>query len=129
MSVHQLLAVGAYTLTPGRFWSLVAMPVGLAGVVLGGWALVRSGRGARRNRAIVALAAGLVATVVGAVVVAAADGGPGTGHGIVGGVLAVVVGLAAVLLGGAALVRSRRAAGRGAGGGAGTGGRARMSGP
>jgi hypothetical protein len=41
-------------------------------------------------------------------VVAAADGGPGTGYGIVGGFVAVVIGLIATVLGWLALVRSRR---------------------
>lgn len=35
---------GAYTLTAGRFWSLVAALLGLAGVVIGGLALARSRR-------------------------------------------------------------------------------------
>ena len=89
---HTLLAAdaataSAYTLTPGRSWSLVAIALGLGGVVLGGPALARSGRGggAGRTRAIVALVAGLTATVIGAWVVAAARGGPVTGYGIVGG--------------------------------------------
>jgi hypothetical protein len=41
-------------------------------------------------------------------VVAAAEGGPGTGYGIVGGYVALVVGLAAVVLGGWALARRAR---------------------
>lgn len=115
---HTLLAAdaataSAHTLTPGRSWSLVAIALGLGGVVLGGPALARSGRGggAGRTRAIVALVAGLTATVIGAWVVAAARGGPGTGYGIVGGWVALVVGAAAAILGGPALVRSRRRSG------------------
>ena len=69
----------AYTLTSGRLWSLVGALLGLAGVVVGG------------------------------LVVGAAKGGPGTGYGIVGGVVALVVGLLAVVLGGVVLARSRRA--------------------
>jgi hypothetical protein len=56
-----------------------------------------------------ALAAGLVGMAIGGLVVAAADGGPGTGYGIVGGYVALVVGLGAVVLGGLTLSRSRRA--------------------
>lgn len=41
-------------------------------------------------------------------VVAAADGGPGTGYGMVGRFMAVVVGLIAIVLGGLALARARR---------------------
>jgi hypothetical protein len=130
MSVHRMLAAaaadvlaqpaaaGSYTLTPGRFWSLVATLLGLAGVVVGSRALARSasrgtGTGAGAGRAVVALAAGLSGTVIGAVVVAAAKGGPGTGYGIVGGFVALVVGAIGIVLGGLALARSRRAAPRG----------------
>ncbi|MEV4749315.1 DUF6223 family protein [Streptosporangium amethystogenes subsp. fukuiense] len=102
----------AYTLTAGRFWSLVAALLGLAGVVIGGLALARSagriGTGTGRRGAIVALAAGLAGAVGGGLVVAAADGGPGTGYGIVGGFVALAVGLIAMALGGLALARSRR---------------------
>ncbi|WP_405148686.1 DUF6223 family protein [Sphaerisporangium sp. NBC_01403] len=57
-----------------------------------------------------ALAAGLACTVIGGLVVAAADGGPGTGYGIVGGYVDLVVGPIAMVLGGLALARSRRTA-------------------
>jgi hypothetical protein len=36
-----------------------------------------------------------------------ADGGPGSGNGVVGGAAALVLGLAAVVLGGFGLARSR----------------------
>jgi hypothetical protein len=45
----------------------------------------------------------------GGLVVAAAEGGPGTGYGIVGGVAALAVGLLAVGLGALGLARSRPA--------------------
>lgn len=105
--------VGAYTLTAGRLWSVVAALLGLAGVVIGGLALARSARrigNLGRRGAIVALAAGLVCTVIGGLVVGAAEGGPGTGYGIVGGYVDLVVGPIAMVLGGLALVRSRRIA-------------------
>jgi len=44
--------------------------------------------------------------------VAAAEGGPGTGYGIVGGYVALVIGVIATVIGGLALARSRRAASR-----------------
>ncbi|MER5642973.1 DUF6223 family protein [Streptosporangium sp. NPDC002524] len=65
--------------------------------------------GSGRRGAVVALVAGLVGVVIGGLVVAAADGGPGTGYGIVGGFAALVVGVAGTALGGLALARSRRA--------------------
>ncbi|GAA3141504.1 hypothetical protein GCM10010466_35600 [Planomonospora alba] len=103
--------VGAYVLTSGRLWSVVAALLGLAGVVAGGLALARSaGRtGTGRRGAVAALVAGSARAAGGGLVVAAAEGGPGTGYGIVGGYLALAVGLAAVALGGLALARSRRA--------------------
>lgn len=120
MSVRHLIAaasvqpadVGAYAMTSGRLWSAVAALVGIAGVVVGGWALARSrrtGTGSGRRGALVALASGPAAAVGGGLVVAAAEGGPGTGYGIVGGYVALAVGLLAVVLGGLALARSRRA--------------------
>ncbi|MGW5704265.1 DUF6223 family protein [Amycolatopsis japonica] len=106
MTVH-LLSVGY--LTPGRVWSLIAALVGVIGVVAGGLAVARSRSGDTRRGAVVALAAGLLGMAGGVYVVAAAKGGPGTGYGIVGGFLALVVGLIAAALGRVALSRSRRA--------------------
>ncbi|MEU8362545.1 DUF6223 family protein [Nonomuraea sp. NPDC048882] len=105
--------VGAYAMTAGRLWSVVGALVGLAGVVVGGLALARSvrrvGHGGRRG-AVVALVAGLVGAGIGGMVVAAAEGGPGTGYGIVGGYVALVVGVVAMVLGGLVATRSRRTA-------------------
>ncbi len=108
----QPAAAGAYAMTAGRLWSVVAALLGLAGVVVGGLALTRFagriGTGAGRRGAVVALAAGLVSMALGGLVVAAAEGGPGTGYGLVGGFVALVVGLIAIALGGLGLTRSRR---------------------
>lgn len=106
----QPAATSTYTVTAGRLWSLVAAVVGLAGVALGVLALVRPAARTGIRSAIVSSAAGLIAVVLGGLVVAAAEGGPGTGYGIVGGVIAVVIGLIAVVLGGLALIRYRRIA-------------------
>ncbi|MEN3535545.1 DUF6223 family protein [Microbispora sp. ZYX-F-249] len=109
----QPAGVGAYAMTAGRLWSLVAIVLGLAGVVVGGLALARSagriGIGDARSGAVVALVAALACTVIGGLVVAAAEGGPGTGYGIVGGWVALVVGPAGVVVGWLALTRARRA--------------------
>jgi len=105
----QQAAVSAYTLTPGRLVGTVAALVALAGVVIGGLALARSGRiGNGKRSAIVALVAGLTGIAVGGLVVAMAKGGPGTGYGVVGGYAALAVGLIATILGWLALARSRR---------------------
>ena len=50
---------------------------------------------------------GLIAVVNGWLVLAIADGGPGTGNGVVGGAVALVLGLIAMVIGGLALARSR----------------------
>lgn len=108
----QPTAASAYTLTTGRLWSMVAVLLGLTGLVIGGLALTRSagriGTGSGTRGAIMAMVAGLAGAAIGGLVVAAADGGPGTGGGIVGGFVALVVGLIAMALGGLALTRSRR---------------------
>jgi hypothetical protein len=101
-----LVLAQGYALTPGRFWSLAAGLLALAAAVVGGLALARTGTGTRR--AVVALAAGATAAVVGGLVVATADGGPGSGSGIVGGAVALLVGLVAMALGGLAMARTRR---------------------
>ncbi|MEU1545754.1 DUF6223 family protein [Nocardia sp. NPDC005745] len=110
MSVSHVLAAseilarsGASGLTAGRFWSLVGVAVGLVGVVTGGRVLIHH---TGRRAAMTALAAGVTGLVIGGLVVAAAEGGPGTGYGIVGGFLALAVGLVAAALGAVALTRN-----------------------
>jgi hypothetical protein len=56
----------------------------------------------------VALVAGLIAVVNGGLVLATADGGPGTGNGVVGAIVALVLGVIGMVLGRQALTRSRR---------------------
>jgi hypothetical protein len=99
--------VDAATLTVDRAVATAAALVALAGAIVGGLALARSTDSVTR-RSFVALAAGVVGTFVGILVLATADGGPGTGNGVVGGYAGVVFGLIAALLGGLALLRSRR---------------------
>lgn len=101
----------AYTLTAGRLWSLIAAVFGLIGVVTGVAARARllGGPRTQRRNAILALVAGLAGSLIGGTVVLFADGGPGSGSGIVGGFLAVLIGLLAMALGGRGLKRSHRA--------------------
>lgn len=112
-TTHLIAAATAGAFAPGRSWSVVAVVLGLTGAIVGGRALAR-GRAHREvgfgRGGAVALVTGLVGVGVGGLVVVGADGGPGTGSGIVGGLLAVVIGLAAVVLGGLVLTLSRRAA-------------------
>ena len=105
--------VTVYTMGPGRIAAMVAVVVALIGAVIGGQALARAvrriGNNGRRG-ARVALVLGPIGVVIGALVVAAADGGLGTGHGFGGGIVAMVIGSIGVTLGGLAWARSRRIA-------------------
>jgi hypothetical protein len=107
----QSAEVGAYTLTAARFWATAAALLALAGVVIGRLALARAvrriGNGGTKG-AIMALVAGLIAVFGGTLNLAVADGGPGTGNGVVGGAAALVLGLIATVLGWLALARTRR---------------------
>jgi hypothetical protein len=98
-------------LTVRRLWATTAVALGLTGVIIGSIALVRAIRriGNRgRNGAILALVAGIIASVNGGLNLALATGGPGSGNGVVGGAAAIVFGLIGTALGGLALSRSRR---------------------
>jgi len=97
-----------YTLSAGRLSAIVAGLVGIAGAIIGKRALARAERGNGRPGAIAALTMGPFSILLGGFVVATAEGGLGTGHGLGGGVVAMVIGTLAMTLGGLALVRSRR---------------------
>ncbi|GAA2712577.1 DUF6223 family protein [Actinoplanes palleronii] len=101
-------AVDAATFTVDRAVATAAAVTALAGAIAGGYALARPAAGAVPRRAVVALAAGVIGALTGIVVLATADGGPGTGNGVVGGCAGVVLGLIAAVSGGLALRRSRR---------------------
>src|SRR5262249_6911535 len=104
-------AVSPYTLSPGRMRALLAIVVGLIGVVNGWLAFSRSaGRishGDGRRRAALALVLGAIGLVIGVVVVATAEGGLGTGHGFGGGIVAMTAGLIGIAFGWLAQARSR----------------------
>jgi hypothetical protein len=107
MSSPLLLAApqaAGYVLGVGRTVPTSAAVLALAGVVVGGLALARSGS----RQAVIALALGLVGVIVGGLHGANAAGGLGTGNGLAGAVIAVVLGLIAVVLGGLALAAARR---------------------
>ena len=54
-----------------------------------------------------ALVAGVIAVVNGGLALAIADGGPGTGNGVVGAIVALVLGVIGMVLSRLALARSR----------------------
>jgi hypothetical protein len=104
-------ATTVYGLTSRRLWATMAVVLALIAVVIGGMAMYRRARrigNHRRGAAIVALIMGLVAAVNGGLNLAVANGGPGTGNGVVGAAAAFVLGLVAMGLGGITLARSRR---------------------
>ena len=114
--VSESAASTVYGLTPRRLWATTVAVLALVGVVIAGLALApprqsfRNRLRATRLGAIVAPVAGLIAVVNGGLNLAIANGGPGTGNGVVGGAVAFVLGLIALALGGLALARCRRTA-------------------
>ncbi|WP_306439566.1 DUF6223 family protein [Streptomyces sp. BR123] len=110
----QPVAASVYTVSSGRVGASLSALVGLLGAVTGGLALAGPARQghivtwARRNGAVTALVAGLIAVAVGGTVAATADGGLGTGNGLGGAYFAMLLGLIAVTLGRRARSRSHR---------------------
>ena len=121
--VHAVLVAGhvsepaastVYGLTTRRLWATSAALMALLGVAVGGLALTRRvsrfGTASVRRAATLGLVLGVIAAVNGLLNVAIANGGPGTGNGVVGGAAAVVLGVGAIAIGSLALARSRRTA-------------------
>ncbi|WP_030961139.1 DUF6223 family protein [Streptomyces sp. NRRL S-378] len=111
-TVHTV-AADVYTVSAGRIGAVLSALLGLLGSVGGGLALARStARGrvltwARRNGAVTALVSGPIAVAIGATVAATARGGLGTGNGLGGAYVAILLGLTAVTLGSLARSRTR----------------------
>jgi hypothetical protein len=97
----------SYELGEGRLVPSIAALLALAAVVAGGWALARADRAGAARAAAGAVAAGLVSAVVGGLHAANAAGGLGTGNGLAGAVVALVLGVIGAALGGLALIRAR----------------------
>ncbi|MCC6456930.1 MAG: hypothetical protein IT328_18385 [Caldilineaceae bacterium] len=102
-------------LTSRRLWATLAAVLALVGVVIGGLALARPASrlgSASTPRGFplgtsVALVAGLIAVLNGGLNLVVANGGPGTGNGVVGAAGVVVLGLIAMVVGGLGMTRSR----------------------
>ena len=108
-------ATTVYGLTSRRLWATTTAVLALVGVVIGGLALalpasrfgtVFAPSGFRLGTSV-ALAAGLIAVISGALNLAVANGGPGTGNGVVGAAGALVLGLVAMALGGLGMTRAQ----------------------
>ena len=104
MNVAHLLAAG-YEAGTGRLVPSAAAFLALAGVLAGVFALARS----RRTWSILALTAGALGAGVGGVHAANSAGGLGTGNGLAGAVIAVVLGVIGMVVGALALARGSRA--------------------
>src|SRR5690554_5870597 len=80
-------ATTVHGLTPRRLWATTTAALALAGVVIGGLALVRPdsrfGVASGRLGTGAALLAGLIAVLNGGLNLAVANGGPGSGNGVV----------------------------------------------
>ena len=107
--VSEPAAITVYGLTARRLWATTVVVLALVGVVVGGLAVGRpASRFGTASGRVGAIVAGVIAAINGGMVLAIANGGPGTGNGVVGGAGALVLGLIAIALGGLALARSRR---------------------
>lgn len=99
--------------TVRRLWATTSAVLAIVGVFAGGRAVTRPaerfGNGSRKRSSIIALVEGSIAAINGALVMALAGGGPGTGNGVVGGAAALVLGLIAFVLGSVAWPGVRRA--------------------
>ncbi|MGW0325636.1 DUF6223 family protein [Nocardia sp. NPDC003183] len=107
-SIHHSAATTG--LTSGRLGPTSTALLGLIAVVFGVRVLARVGRngpGNIRNQAVLTLVSGLISLALGSWFAATAEGGPGTGNGIVGAWAAMVFGLVALVLGALALNRFR----------------------
>jgi hypothetical protein len=101
--VSEPAATTVQGLTLRRLWATSAALIAMVSVVGGALA------GARRNKAfgVGAVVAGAIAAANGAANLAVANGGPGSGNGVVGAAAAVVLGVAGASLGAWAVLRAR----------------------
>ena len=99
-------------LTSKRQFALVTLGLALLSVILG-WRSFRKSAAHTsilhgKSWPVVAIVTGLIAVIGGLLNLATANGGPGSGNGVLGSAQALVLGLTGMFLGGLAMVRSRR---------------------
>lgn len=100
--------------TTRRLWASAAAALALAGAAGGAIAWLRpASRFGTRRGIFPVILAGAAGMVNGGFVLALADGGPGSGNGVVGGAAAVALGLVAVGFGYRGLTRADASAGAG----------------
>jgi FtsH-binding integral membrane protein len=110
-SVQASAAVDGIGTTSGRLAALAAGVVGLISVVIGWLARSARRNGSKRLMSIVALAVGLTGVILSALhLVRSAGNAFGTGSGRLGAIVALIIGLTGMVLGGLALARSRKIA-------------------
>ncbi len=101
-----------YGLTSKRQFALVALGLGLLSAIFGWRTFRKSARHTSilngKSWPIVVIVTGGMAVIFGVVNLATANGGPGSGNGVLGSAQALVLGLTGMLLGGLAIVRFRR---------------------
>ena len=101
-----------YGLTAKRQFALVALGAGVISVIFG-WRAFRKSASSisipnRKYGTIVVIVTGLIAVIGGVLNLATANGGPGSGNGVLGSAQALVLGLTGIFLGGFAIARFRR---------------------
>lgn len=108
MTAQELIVVAdSYGLTSARLVATSAALLGLFGTVVGWLARVRARRGgAGVSGGVVAMVSGVIAACVGVLSLMTADGGPGTGNGVVGAYAAGMLGGLGMAFGGLAVVRA-----------------------
>jgi hypothetical protein len=92
-------------ITSGRLNSLIGVVAGLVSVIIG-WQALRSV--SNNSKSVVSIAIGLVGVILSLVHLAGATGDFGTGSGRLGAIVAMVLALIGIVLGGFALAKSRR---------------------
>jgi len=97
-------------ITPGRAAALFPGVIGLIGITIGRLALIRASRrtSSAQLLSIIAIVMGMICIVLAALHLARTTGGFGTGKGRAGAIVALVLGLVGMFLGGRALFRIRK---------------------